>query len=282
MSLVSLKEIMTKHDGAVGAFSTYDMFTAQGIIKGAEEANLPVILMIGEVPLLAEGNLEVARVMIKLAKEAKVDACVFLDHSRNIETCKMAVDMGFSAVMIDASHADLEENISLTNMVTEYAKKAGVSVEAELGALAGIEDGVEVKDSKMTTVSQVKGFLDRTDVDALAVSIGNAHGLYKGIPNLNFKRLEEIKEVSKDKPLVLHGGTGITDEQFAKGISMGIKKVNIGTEVKRQYMDGFVRHHAAKGDAYDIVGAHQAGKNQVAKMVNEKLNWFAKDYKKLI
>ncbi|MCG8481788.1 MAG: class II fructose-bisphosphate aldolase, partial [Clostridia bacterium] len=250
MSLVSLKEIMTKHDGAVGAFSTYDMFTAQGIIKGAEEANLPVILMIGEVPLLAEGNLEVARVMIKLAKEAKVDACVFLDHSRNIETCKMAVDMGFSAVMIDASHADLEENISLTNMVTEYAKKAGVSVEAELGALAGIEDGVEVKDSKMTTVSQVKGFLDRTDVDALAVSIGNAHGLYKGIPNLNFKRLEEIKEVSKDKPLVLHGGTGITDEQFAKGISMGIKKVNIGTEVKRQYMDGFVRHHAAKGDAY--------------------------------
>lgn len=143
MALVTLKELLgnIKDKGAVGAFSTYDLFTAQGIIAGAEKVNMPVILMIGSGPLSKPGNFEVGKLMVKLAQEAKVPATVFLDHSKSFELCMKAIQLGFSSVMIDGSHLPFEENVALTKKVVEAAHAVGVSVEAELGALAGIEDG---------------------------------------------------------------------------------------------------------------------------------------------
>lgn len=282
MSLVTLQEILKMHDGAVGAFSTYDLYTAQGIVQGAEEAGLPVILMIGSAPLNKPGNDYVGQIMVQLAKEASVPVCVFLDHSKDFETCLKAMKLGFSAVMIDGSHLPLAENIAITNKVTEAAKALGVSVEAELGALAGIEDGEEVKQAKMTDPAHVEEFLSKTDVDGLAVSIGNAHGLYKGEPKLDFERLKTIKSISKDVPLILHGGTGLTLEQFANGVELGIKKINIGTEVKKTYIEAFINSHEENVSAYDMVGIPQACKNAVAKMVKEKLEFFAKGYKELL
>jgi ketose-bisphosphate aldolase len=282
MALVTLKEILKEHDGAVGAFSTYDLFTAQGIVKGGEDSGLPVILMIGHGPLNQPGNEYVGQIMVQLARDAKVPVCVFLDHSRDYATCMKAMKLGFSAIMIDGSHLPLEENIAITNKVTEAAQALGVSVEAELGALAGIEDGEEAKKAKMTDPSHVEKFLSKTSVDALAVSIGNAHGLYKGEPKLDFDRLSAIEAISHDVPLVLHGGTGLTLEQFARGIDIGIRKINIGTEVKTTYIGTFIGTHEKNVSAYDLVGIPQVCKNAVASMVQNKLEFFARGYKNLI
>jgi fructose-bisphosphate aldolase class II len=282
MALVTLKEILKKHDGAVGAFSTYDLFSAQGIVKGGEESGLPVILMIGHGPLNQPGNDYVGQIMVQLAREATVPVCVFLDHSKDYATCMKALKLGFSAVMIDGSHLPLEDNIAITNKVTEAAHALGVSVEAELGALAGIEDGEEAKKAKMTDPAHVEEFLGKTSVDALAVSIGNAHGLYKGEPKLDFERLSAIEKISHEVPLVLHGGTGLTSEQFARGVQIGIKKINIGTEVKTTYIGAFIDTHEKNVSAYDMVGIPQACKNAVAAMVRDKLEFFARGYRDLI
>ncbi|KJS84799.1 MAG: ketose-bisphosphate aldolase [Peptococcaceae bacterium BICA1-8] len=282
MSLVTLQEILKLHDGAVGAFSTYDLFTAQGIVQGAEEAGFPVILMIGSGPLNKPGNDYVGQLMVQLAKEASVPVCVFLDHAKDYKTNLKAMKLGFSCVMIDGSHLALEENIAITNKVTEAAKLLGISIEAELGALAGVEDGEEVKNAKMTDPAHVEEFLSKTSVDALAVSIGNAHGFYKGEPKLDFARLKAIAEIAKDVPLVLHGGTGLTFEQFARGVQLGIKKINIGTEVKKTFIGAFIETHEKNVSAYDMVEIPQVCKNAVAKMAKEKLEFFAKGWKELV
>lgn len=280
MALVSLKEILSlqKEKGAVGAFSTYDLFSAQGIIAGAEKVNMPVILMIGSAVLSKPGNEEIGAIMVKLAKEAKVPAAVFLDHSKTFELCMKAIQIGFSAVMIDGSYLPFEENVALTKKVVEAAHAVGVSVEAEIGALAGIEDGEAVADAKVTNPKDAAEFAKLTNVDALALSIGNAHGLYKGVPHLHYEVLEETAKLI-DTPLVLHGGTGLSKEQFAKCIDLGVKKVNIGTEIKRSFMDTFTAVHMENKEAYDFIGAPQKAKAAVAKTVEENLTFFAQDWK---
>ncbi len=280
MALVSLKEILNlqKEKGAVGAFSTYDLFTAQGIIAGAEKVNKPVIMMIGSAVLSKPGNDEIGRLMVKLAKEAKVPVAVFLDHSKTFELCMKAIRLGFSAVMIDGSALPFEENVAVTKKVIEAAHAVGVSVEAELGALAGIEDGEAVADAKVTDPKDAAKFAELTNVDALALSIGNAHGLYKGIPHLHFDVLEETAKLI-DTPLVLHGGTGLAKEQFAKAIDLSIKKVNIGTEIKRSFMDAFTSLHLENKEAYDFIGVPQKAKEAVAKTVEENLMFFAEGWK---
>ena len=229
MALVTLKELLgnIKDKGAVGAFSTYDLFTAQGIIAGAEKVNMPVILMIGSGPLSKPGNFEVGRLMVKLAQEAKVPAAVFLDHSK---------------------------------------------------ALAGIEDGESVANAKVTDPKDAAKFVELTNVDAMALSIGNAHGLYKGVPNLHYDVLEETAKLI-DTPLVLHGGTGLSKEQFAKCIDLGVKKVNIGTEIKRSFMDTFTNLHLQDKEAYDFVNIPQKAKEAVANTVEQNLRFFAEGWK---
>ncbi len=279
MALVSLKEILSLQEkGAVGAFSTYDLFSAQGIIAGAEKANMPVILMIGSAVLSKPGNEEIGALMVKLAKEAKVPAAVFLDHSKTFELCMKAIQIGFSAVMIDGSYLSFDENVALTKKVVEAAHAVGVSVEAEIGALAGIEDGEAVADAKVTDPKDAAEFASLTNVDALALSIGNAHGLYKGVPHLHYEVLEGTAKLI-DTPLVLHGGTGLSKEQFAKCIDLGVKKVNIGTEIKRSFMDTFTKVHMENVEAYDFIGAPQQAKAAVAKTVEENLKFFAQDWK---
>lgn len=279
MALVSLKEILSLQEkGAVGAFSTYDLFSAQGIIAGAEKANMPVILMIGSAVLSKPGNEEIGALMVKLAKEAKVPAAVFLDHSKTFELCMKAIQIGFSAVMIDGSYLSFDENVALTKKVVEAAHAVGVSVEAEIGALAGIEDGEAVADAKVTDPKDAAEFASLTNVDALALSIGNAHGLYKGVPHLHYEVLEGTAKLI-DTPLVLHGGTGLSKEQFAKCIDLGVKKVNIGTEIKRSFMDTFTKVHMENVEAYDFIGAPQQAKAAVAKTVEKNLKFFAQDWK---
>jgi ketose-bisphosphate aldolase len=278
MALVTLKEILHQNYGAVGAFNTFDLFTAQGVVSGAEKAGLPVIAMLGSPVFNKPGNEYIVEILVKLARQASVPVCVFLDHGKDYQTCMKAMRLGFSTVMIDGSQHSLEENIQLTNKVTEAANALGVSVEAEVGALAGREDDEEIKASKMTDPGDVSRFLAATAVDGLAVSIGNVHGLYKGEPKLNFDLLARIAERS-NVPLILHGGTGITREQFARLIAMGIKKINIGTEVKKTFMETFIATHQQNVDAWDLINVPQACKEAVANLVQSELEFFAGGWK---
>jgi fructose-bisphosphate aldolase, class II len=282
MSLATLNEVMEPREEpfAVGAFNTFDFSTALGVVEGAERAGMAVIAMMGTPVLNVPGNENLARFLVTLAEQADVPVVVHLDHAKDIETCVKAINLGFSSVMIDGSALPLEENINLTRNVLDVARSAGVSVEAELGALAGTEDSKEIIEQKMTDPTHVKTFLEAVDVDGLAVSIGNVHGFYKGEPHLNFPLLEKLKEIS-DVPLILHGGTGLTNDQFARAIQQGIKKVNIGTEIKKVTIETFIETHRKNEPGWDMIGIPRACREAVVKVVCNYLQFYRygwKDY----
>lgn len=231
MSLVAMKTLLERaadnHQG-VGAFSVGNMEMVKGAIQAAEELNTPIILQIAEVRLKHSPLALMGPMMVQAAKEAKVDVAVHLDHGLTMETVKKALELGFTSVMFDSSTYPFEENIERTRQVVELAKTYGATVEAELGLVGGSEDGSEDHGIRCTDPDDAKTFCERTGIDALAVAIGNAHGNYPVAPKLAFDVLAKINEKT-NVPLVLHGGSGITDEDFQKAISLGIVKVNIAT-----------------------------------------------------
>ena len=231
MSLVTMKTLLERakneHKG-VGAFSVGNMEMVKGAVQAAEELNTPIILQIAEVRLKHSPLELMGPMMVQAAKEAKVDIAVHLDHGLTMETVKKALELGFTSVMFDSSTYPSEENIERTRQVVELAAKYKATVEAELGLVGGSEDGSTDHGIRCTDPDDAKVFCERTGIDALAVAIGNAHGNYPVAPKLAFDVLEKIHEKT-EVPLVLHGGSGITDEDFQKAISLGIVKVNIAT-----------------------------------------------------
>ena len=221
MALVKMKQLLQQakeENRGCGAFSVGNMEMIKGAVKAAEEMNTPIILQIAEVRLQHSPLHLMGPMMVQAAKEAKVDVAVHLDHGLTLETVKKALELGFTSVMLDASRDPFEENIKKTKEV----------VEAELGLVGGSEDGKSDHGIQCTNPQDARIFCEQTDVDALAVAIGNAHGDYPVAPTLEFGVLEEIRDIT-GKPLVLHGGSGITDDDFRKAISLGICKVNIAT-----------------------------------------------------
>lgn len=231
MSLVTMKTLLERakneHKG-VGAFSVGNMEMVKGAVQAAEELNTPIILQIAEVRLKHSPMELMGPMMVQAAKEAKVDIAVHLDHGLTMETVKKALELGFTSVMFDSSTYPFEENIERTRQVVELAAKYNATVEAELGLVGGSEDGSTDHGIRCTDPDDAKVFCERTGIDALAVAIGNAHGNYPVAPKLAFDVLEKIHEKT-EVLLVLHGGSGITDEDFQKAISLGIVKVNIAT-----------------------------------------------------
>ncbi len=231
MALVTMKKLLeqaSKEHRGVGAFSVGNMEMVKGAVQAAEEMNTPIILQIAEVRLPHSPLALMGPMMVQAAKEAKVDVAVHLDHGLTVETVKKALELGFTSVMFDSSNYSFEENIERTKEVVELAKGYGATVEAELGLVGGSEDGSEDHGIRCTDPEDAKVFCERTGIDALAVAIGNAHGNYPVAPTLAFDVLKEI-EKRTEVPLVLHGGSGITDDDFRRAISLGIVKVNIAT-----------------------------------------------------
>lgn len=231
MALVTMKQLITQaasENRGCGAFSVGNMEMVRGAIQAAEELNTPIILQIAEVRLPHSPLELMGPMMIQAAKEASVDVAVHLDHGLTMETVKKALELGFTSVMFDGSRKPFEENISCTRQVVELAKQYGATVEAELGLVGGSEDGKSDHGIRCTDPEDAVVFCEKTGVDALAVAIGNAHGDYPVAPQLAFDVLEEIHN-RVEIPLVLHGGSGITDEDFQRAISLGIRKVNIAT-----------------------------------------------------
>ena len=197
-------------------------------IRAAEELDTPIILQIAEVRLKNSPLHLMGPMMVQAAKEAKVDVAVHLDHGLTFETVDKALELGFTSVMLDASTLPFEENIARVKAVVEKARKYGATVEAELGLVGGSEDGSCDHGIRCTDPDDAVVYARETGIDALAVAIGNAHGNYPVAPTLAFDVLEKIHE-KVDIPLVLHGGSGITDKDFQRAISLGIRKVNIAT-----------------------------------------------------
>ena len=231
MALVKMKDLLRRAEEkniGCGAFSVGNMEMVRGAIRAAEELDTPIILQIAEVRLKNSPLHLMGPMMVQAAKEAKVDVAVHLDHGLTFETVDKALELGFTSVMLDASTLPFEENIARVKAVVEKARKYGVTVEAELGLVGGSEDGSCDHGIRCTDPDDAVVYARETGIDALAVAIGNAHGNYPVAPTLAFDVLEKIHE-KVDIPLVLHGGSGITDKDFQRAISLGIRKVNIAT-----------------------------------------------------
>ena len=231
MALVKMKDLLRRAEEkniGCGAFSVGNMEMVRGAIRAAEELDTPIILQIAEVRLKNSPLHLMGPMMVQAAKEAKVDVAVHLDHGLTFESVDKALELGFTSVMLDASTLPFEENIARVKAVVEKARKYGATVEAELGLVGGSEDGSCDHGIRCTDPDDAVVYARETGIDALAVAIGNAHGNYPVAPTLAFDVLEKIHE-KVDIPLVLHGGSGITDKDFQKAISFGIRKVNIAT-----------------------------------------------------
>ena len=264
-----LLEAADKKGVAVGAFSVGNMEMVMGAVKAAEELNTPIILQIAEVRLKNSPLELMGPMMIAAAKNAKVDIAVHLDHGLKFETVKKALELGFTSVMFDGSLLPLDENIKQVHAVVAEAYKYGATVEAELGVVGGNEGEGKKHEILCTDPDDAVKFCEQTGVDALAVAIGNAHGNYPVSPELRFDVLEEINK-RVNIPLVLHGGTGISDEQFQHAIKLGIRKVNIATasfdhlaKYAKDYCDGKEKANYFELSAAEVEGVYQNVKRHI-------------------
>ncbi|MHB1043869.1 MAG: class II fructose-1,6-bisphosphate aldolase [Eubacteriales bacterium] len=240
MSLVPLSRLLDKAGNggyAVGAFNCNNMEIVQAIIAAAEKENAPVVLQASQGAIKYAG-LDYISAMAKLAAgQTTVPVTLHLDHGTSFEQCMRCIHAGFTSVMIDGSKLPLADNIALTRKVIEVARAVGVSVEAELGKIGGTEDDITVseREALFTDPEDAAVFVRETGVDALAVAIGTAHGQYKGVPQLDFARLEKISSLVKI-PIVLHGSSGVPDADVQRAISLGVRKVNIDTNIREAFV----------------------------------------------
>jgi fructose-bisphosphate aldolase class II len=207
-----------------------------------------------------------------------VPVALHLDHGDSFEVCKEAIDNGFTSVMIDASHYEYEENVRITKEVVEYAKKYNVSVEAELGRVGGQEDNVVSDGVVYADVDECTRFVEETGIDCLAPALGSVHGPYKGEPKLGFKEMLEIKE-STNKPLVLHGGSGIPDYQIKEAISRGTCKINVNTECQQEWTKLVRETLSNDSKVYDPRKVIGPGMKGIEKVVNDKIVLFGSENK---
>ena len=215
---------------AVGLFNTTDTDMLEAAISAAEEMHSPIIIGTAEV-LLPYGELKlIAPSIIEAAKRANVPVVVHYDHGLTFERCMEALQLGFTSVMFDGSAGDSNKNIADTREIVRVAHAMGATVEGEIGHVGEAASGDNAVSDRYTTVKEAQDFLNATGVDALAIAIGTAHGAYKIKPCLDIDRLKEIRE-NVDTPLVLHGGSGLSDEDFRNTIKNGIAKVNIFTDL---------------------------------------------------
>ena len=259
MALVKMKDLLKRAEEkniGCGAFSVGNMEMVKGAIRAAEELNTPIILQIAEVRLKNSPLHLMGPMMVQAAKEAKVDVAVHLDHGLTFETVDKALEFGFTSVMLDASTLPFEENIAKVKTVVEKARKYGATVEAELGLVGGSEDGSYDHGIRCTDPDDAVVYARETGIDALAVAIGNAHGNYPVAPTLAFDVLEKIHE-KVDIPLVLHGGSGITDKDFQRAISLGIRKVNIAT-ASFNSLTAHVEKYMASTDKHNFFDLNEA------------------------
>ncbi|MBS4024590.1 MAG: class II fructose-1,6-bisphosphate aldolase [Clostridia bacterium] len=278
MALVTVTEMLQKAETggyAVGAFNCNNMEIVQAIIEAAEAEQAPVILQASQGAIKYAGLDYIMAMARTAAENAAVPVAMHLDHGTSFDQVMQCIRYGFTSVMIDGSKYPLEENIAITNKVLDVARAVGVSVEAELGKIGGTEDDITVseKEASMTDPEEAKYFVQQTKVDALAIAIGTAHGQYKGEPKLDFARLQRVRELVS-VPIVLHGSSGVPDEAIRKAISLGVRKVNIDTNIREAFAGGIKQFLAANPDEIDPRKILIPAKKAMVSIVREKISLF--------
>ncbi len=299
MALVTSKEMFAKalnSDYAIGAFNVNNMEIIQGIVDAAKIENAPLILQVSAGARKYAKPVYLLKLVEAAIEDSGLDIVLHLDHGEDFNICKKCIDDGFTSVMIDGSKYPFEENVALTKRVVEYAHEKGVVVEAEIGRLAGVEDNINVdsRSATFTDPDEAAEFVEKTGVDSLAIAIGTSHGAYKfkGDPYLDFERLQKIRELIPNTPLVLHGAStvlpefvelcnkyggnipgakGVPEEMIRTAANYGICKVNIDTDL-RLAMTAEIRkilfENPSEFDPRKYLGP---GRNAIQRMVQHKI-----------
>jgi fructose-bisphosphate aldolase class II len=299
MPLVNTIEMFKKaYEGgyAIGAFNVNNMEIVQGITEAAKEENAPLILQVSSGARKYANHTYLMKLIEAALVETNLPIAVHLDHGDTFELCKSCIDGGFTSVMIDGSHHSFEENIALTKKVVEYAHDKGVTVEGELGRLAGIEDAVNVsaEDAAFTRPEEVEEFVSRTGVDSLAIAIGTSHGAFKfhGEPRLRFDILEEVEKRLPGFPIVLHGASsvipeyvdminkfggnmpgakGVPEEMLRKAASMAVCKINIDSDLRLAMTASIRKVFAEAPGEFDPRKYLAPARSEIKKLVKHKL-----------
>ncbi|OGI19561.1 MAG: fructose-1,6-bisphosphate aldolase, class II [Candidatus Melainabacteria bacterium RIFOXYA12_FULL_32_12] len=285
---------------AVGAYNVNNMELLQAIVEAGNELRAPLILQVSAGARKYANQAYLIKLVEAALNSSDIPISLHLDHGEDFEICKACIDGGFSSVMIDGSKHPFEENVALVKQVVEYAHQRGVSVEAELGRLAGVEDNISVteKDAIYTNPKEAAEFVERTGVDSLAVAIGTSHGAYKfkGEAKLDFERLAEIqKAVGFDYPLVLHGASsvpeelvkvcndfgaeipgakGVPEEMFSQATKLGVAKINVDTDLRLAFTGAIRKHFAENPSHFDPRQYLTPARAAVKEIVKHKIQVF--------
>lgn len=260
---------------AVPHFNINNLEWTKFILEECNELNVPVILGVSEGAVKYMGSYLVVADLVKALVKSlniKIPVCLHLDHGSSLESCISAIDAGFSSVMIDGSRLPLEENIKITKEVVSYAHERGISVEAEVGHIGTTEDNM-TKEETNATLEDCQILYENTNIDALAAALGSVHGFYKKEANLDFETMELINK-SLPVPLVLHGGTGISDDKIRMAISKGISKININTELQSVWSKAVRKYLLENEDVYDPRKIISSGEAAMKERISEIVTLF--------
>jgi ketose-bisphosphate aldolase len=277
MPAVSLREILQPAFEArygVGAFNIVNDLTMAAVLDAAAETKSPVIIQVSVKTVKMWGAKLLQQMFAEMASHRPIPATLHLDHCPEIETIKTCLDAGWNSALFDASSLSYQDNLRLCKEVVAFAKKHGAGVEGELEAVRGIEDDVGSDvEGELVPVERCVEFIEETGIDCFAPAIGTAHGLYKTEPKINFERVEEI--VARcPTPIVLHGGTGLSDATFKRLIAAGCAKVNISTMLKITFADSFKTYLEAKPKEYDPMKLQKAVHADIVKMAKGFMETF--------
>ncbi|MED4162946.1 class II fructose-1,6-bisphosphate aldolase [Halalkalibacterium halodurans] len=278
MALVSMKKMLKKAKAghyAVGQFNLNNLQWAQAILQAAEEEQAPVIVAASDRLVDFLGGFQTITSMVNsllIEMKITVPVALHLDHGMTIDRCKQAIDAGFTSVMIDGSHSPIEDNIAMTKEVVAYAQPRNVSVEAEVGTVGGMEDGL-IGGVKYADPDECVRVVEEANIDALAAALGSVHGPYQGEPKLGFEEMKVISERT-GVPLVLHGGSGIPDYQIRKAILLGHAKINVNTECLQAWAHAVRTILTNDQDIYDYRAITTPGTEAIVETVKTKMREF--------
>ncbi|MBD2460444.1 class II fructose-bisphosphate aldolase [Oscillatoria sp. FACHB-1407] len=272
-STQELLETARRNAYAIGAFNIYNLEGVKAVINAAEASHSPTMLQLHP-SALKYGQLPLVALCLEAAHSAAVPVAVHLDHSSSEADIQLALKAGVRSIMADGSIHPYEQNLAFTQKMTQLAHQHGAVVEAEIGRISGTEDGLTVaeKEAKMTDPDQALDFVQLTQVDALAVTIGNVHGEYKSPPRLDFSRLEKIRE-RLNIPLVLHGASGLPASMIHQSIQLGVCKFNVNTEVRQAYMRS-IKDDVCGGKVSDLLDLAEGAIAAMEAVIQEKLVLF--------
>jgi fructose-bisphosphate aldolase class II len=278
MAFATLREVLADAERgryAVGAFNTNNMEIVQAIVEAAEEERAPVILQASQGALKYAGIRYITAIVAAAVESSSIPVVLHLDHGTSFEQTMLCLKHGFTSVMFDGSKYSLDENIAATRKVVDVAHAMGFSVEGELGKIGGTEDDISVdeRDALFTDPNEAERFVRESGVDALAVAIGTAHGTYKGEPKLDFNRLDTINKIV-DIPIVLHGASGVPADSIRRAVELGVRKINIDTELRLAFTRGVQQVVQNKPGEYDPRKIIGPAKEEMKAIIKEKMRLF--------